>query len=62
MDETTVKLANDNFTEVAKIILEGVGGKGNVASIDNCIKDFVWKSKITQLLMKRKLNQPVLPV
>ena len=37
MDETTVKLANDNFTEVAKIILEGVGGKGNVASIDNCI-------------------------
>ena len=25
------------FTEVAKIILEGVGGKGNVASIDNCI-------------------------
>ena len=36
-DETTVKLANDNFTEVAKIILEGVGGKGNVASIDNCI-------------------------
>ena len=37
MDETTVKLANNNFTEVAKIILEGVGGKGNVASIDNCI-------------------------
>ena len=37
MDETTVKLANDNFTEVAKIILEGVGGKGNVASIDNSI-------------------------
>ena len=37
MDETTVKLANDNFTEVAKIILEGVGGKENVASIDNCI-------------------------
>ena len=37
MDETTVKLANDNFTEVAKIILEGVGGKENVTSIDNCI-------------------------
>ena len=32
-----LKLANDNFTEVAKIILEGVGGKENVASIDNCI-------------------------
>ena len=37
VDETTVKLANNNFTEVAKIILEGVGGKENVASIDNCI-------------------------
>ena len=37
MDETTVKLANDNFTEVARIILEGVGGKANVTSIDNCI-------------------------
>ena len=36
-DETTVNLANNNFTEVAKIILEGVGGKENVASIDNCI-------------------------
>lgn len=37
VDETTVKLANDNFTEVARIILEGVGGKANVTSIDNCI-------------------------
>ena len=37
VDETTVKLANNNFTEVAKIILDGVGGKENVASIDNCI-------------------------
>ena len=27
VDETTVKLANNNFTELAKIILEGVGGK-----------------------------------
>ncbi len=36
-DETAVQLANDDFTEVARIVLEGVGGKGNVASIDNCI-------------------------
>ncbi len=35
--EKRVVLANDNFTEVASIILEGVGGKGNVTSIDNCI-------------------------
>ena len=36
-DETKVVLANDNFTEVARIVLEGIGGKGNVTSIDNCI-------------------------
>ncbi len=36
-DETKVVLSNNNYTEVAKIILEGVGGKENVSSIDNCI-------------------------
>lgn len=36
-DETSVVLANNNFTEVAAIILEGVGGAANVTSIDNCI-------------------------
>ena len=36
-DETKVVLANDDFTTVAKIVLEGVGGKDNVESIDNCI-------------------------
>ncbi len=36
-DETKVQLANDDFTKVAEIILDGVGGKANVASVDNCI-------------------------
>ena len=36
-DETKVVLQNNNFTEVARIILDGVGGKGNLTSIDNCI-------------------------
>ena len=35
--EKSLKLANNNYTEVAKIILEGVGGKDNLTSIDNCI-------------------------
>ena len=35
--EKKVVLSNDNFTQVASIILEGVGGKDNVATIDNCI-------------------------
>ena len=36
-DETKVVLSNNNFTEVARIVLEGVGGKENLTSIDNCI-------------------------
>ena len=37
IDEAKVQLSTDNFTEIAKIILEGVGGKENVTSVDNCI-------------------------
>ena len=37
MDETKVELANNDFTGIAKIVLEGVGGPANVTSIDNCI-------------------------
>ena len=36
-DETKVVLANNDFTEVARIVLEGLGGKDNITSIDNCI-------------------------
>ena len=35
--EKKVVLSNDNFTQVATIILEGLGGKENVTSLDNCI-------------------------
>ena len=55
-DETKVTLSNNNFTEVAKIVLEGVGGPENVASIDNCItrlrlevKDY---TKVNEKLIK----------
>ena len=37
LDETVVKLANNDYTQVAKIVLEGLGGKENVTSVDNCI-------------------------
>ena len=36
-EEMKAVLANGDFTEVAKIILEGLGGKANVTSVDNCI-------------------------
>ncbi len=35
--EKKAVLSNSNFTEVASIILEGLGGKENVKSLDNCI-------------------------
>ncbi len=31
--EKKATLANNNFTEVAAIILEGLGGKGNITSL-----------------------------
>ena len=35
--ELKIELANNDFTKMAEIILEGVGGAANVTSIDNCI-------------------------
>lgn len=37
VDETKIELANNDFTAMATIILEGLGGKANVTSVDNCI-------------------------
>lgn len=36
-EELKATLANNDYTSVAKIVLEGVGGPENVTSIDNCI-------------------------
>ena len=35
--EMNAHLSNDNFTEVASIVLKGLGGKENIANIDNCV-------------------------
>ena len=35
--EKSVVLSNNDFTAVAKVVLEGIGGKENVKSLDNCI-------------------------
>jgi len=36
-EEKKVQLASDDYTEIAKKILAGCGGKGNIVSIDNCV-------------------------
>ena len=54
--EKKVVLSNDNFTEVASIILEGVGGKGNVTSIDNCITRLRLEIKDYTLIDEKKIK------
>ena len=36
-EEKNVQLASDDYTEIAKKILAGCGGKGNIVSIYNCV-------------------------
>ncbi|MFV0504332.1 MAG: N-acetylglucosamine-specific PTS transporter subunit IIBC [Lachnospirales bacterium] len=36
-DEEKIELANDDFTAMARNILEAIGGKENLVSIDNCV-------------------------
>lgn len=54
--EKKVVLSNDNFTEVASIILEGVGGKENVVSIDNCITRLRLEIKDYTLVDEKKIK------
>lgn len=35
--ESKIQLSNNDFTEIARVVLEGVGGKENVTSVDNCV-------------------------
>lgn len=54
--EKAVVLSNDNFTEVASIILEGVGGKDNVVSVDNCITRLRLEIKDQALVDEKKIK------
>ncbi len=35
-EESNIELSNDNFTEIARLVLEGLGGKDNIKEIDYC--------------------------
>lgn len=56
IDETKVELANNDFTEIAKIVLEGVGGPANVTSIDNCITRLRLEIKDYTLIDEHKIK------
>lgn len=36
-EDMKATLSNSNFSDVAAIVLEGLGGKQNVTSVDNCV-------------------------
>ena len=56
LDESVAVLKNDNYEFVASIILDGVGGKENVVSIDNCITRLRLEIKDYTLVDEKKIK------
>ena len=56
LDENTVTLSNSNYTAVAAVILEGLGGKGNITSVDNCITRLRLEIKDYTLVNEKKIK------
>ena len=54
--EKSVVLANNDYTAVAKTVLEGLGGKGNVTSLDNCITRLRLEIKDYTLVDEKKIK------
>ena len=54
--ELKIELANDDYTAMAQIILEGVGGKENVTSIDHCITRLRLEVKDRLLVDEKKIK------
>lgn len=55
-EELNAGLINADYTEVAALILEGVGGKENVAGIDNCIVRLRLEIKNPRLVSAKKIK------
>ncbi len=54
--EMKIELAGDDYTAMAQIILEGLGGKENVASIDHCITRLRLEVKDRLLVDEKKIK------
>ena len=54
--EMKIELANNDFTAMAEIILEGCGGKENIVSIDNCITRLRLEVKDRLLVDEKKIK------
>ena len=54
--EKKAVLSNSDFTQVAAIVLEGLGGKENVTSLDNCITRLRLEIKDYTLVDEKKIK------
>lgn len=54
--ELTIELANNDFTKMAEIIMEGVGGKDNLTSIDHCVTRLRLEVKDRLLVDEKKIK------
>jgi len=54
--ELKIELANDDYTAMAAVILEGLGGKENVVSIDHCITRLRLEVKDRLLVDEKKIK------
>ena len=54
--EMKIELANDDFTGMAQVILEGLGGKENIVSIDHCITRLRLEVKDRLLVDEKKIK------
>ena len=54
--ELKIEMANDDYTTMAQIILEGLGGKENVTSIDHCITRLRLEVKDRLLVDEKKIK------
>ncbi|MGL5260384.1 MAG: N-acetylglucosamine-specific PTS transporter subunit IIBC [Lachnospiraceae bacterium] len=55
-NEKQVVLSNDNFTQVAATVLEGLGGKDNISGCDNCITRLRMEVKDYTLVDEAKIK------
>lgn len=55
-DEAKIELADNDFTAMASIILEGLGGKENVTSVDNCITRLRLEIKDPAVVDEKKIK------
>lgn len=56
-EEATVELANNDYTAIAATILEGLGGKENITSVDNCITRLRLEVKDNTVVNEKKMKE-----